>query len=157
SSTPTCECGATSRRSNNLFFSSYRFRQGALMSQSFFARPQRSRSQLQRAAFTLVELPAVSKRKRAAFTLVELLVVIAIIGILVALLWPAVQGAREAARRTQCQNNLKQQSLAILNYESSKKTFPPGVELDTNGNYFNGWTREIMSYCEDESLRAIYT
>lgn len=67
-----------------------------------------------------------SNAKRAGFTLVELLVVIAIIGILVGLLLPAVQAAREAARRMQCSNNLKQIMLATLNYESSHKKMPPG-------------------------------
>lgn len=65
-------------------------------------------------------------RRARGFTLIELLVVIAIIAILVALLLPAVQQAREAARRAQCKNNLKQLCLALHNYESSHRVFPPG-------------------------------
>ncbi|TWT77255.1 putative major pilin subunit [Posidoniimonas polymericola] len=64
--------------------------------------------------------------RRNGFTLVELLVVIAIIGILIALLLPAVQAAREAARRTQCVNNVKQMALGAINYESGQGRFPPG-------------------------------
>src|SRR3954447_14366560 len=67
---------------------------------------------------------------RVAFTLVELLVVIAIIGILVALLLPAIQAAREAARRAQCESNIHNAAIAVLNFESAKKILPNGMTFD---------------------------
>src|SRR5688572_18495143 len=70
------------------------------------------------------------QRRRIGFTLIELLVVIAIIAILIALLLPAVQQAREAARRTQCKNNLKQMGLALHNYHDAFNMFPPGHVYD---------------------------
>ncbi|MCI0639184.1 MAG: DUF1559 domain-containing protein, partial [Gemmataceae bacterium] len=90
------------------------------------------------------------------FTLVELLVVIAIIGILVALLLPAVQAAREAARRTQCIDNLKNLGLAVLNYNNVRKTFPPGKVVDTNNREFAGWGIEILPYIEESALHNRY-
>jgi prepilin-type N-terminal cleavage/methylation domain-containing protein/prepilin-type processing-associated H-X9-DG protein len=91
---------------------------------------------------------------RPAFTLVELLVVIAIIGVLVALLLPAVQSAREAARRSQCQNNLKQLSLAMLNYEDTFKTLPGGV--GRYGCCWGTWMVRVLPYLEQGALGNIY-
>ena len=107
---------------------------------------------------SIADSPALSPQPpvsslRAAFTLVELLVVIAIIGILVALLLPAIQAAREAARRTQCQNNLKNIALACLNYESSKKALPPSnlnvVGMQASGL---GWPVLVLPYIEESTV-----
>ena len=77
---------------------------------------------------------AISPRRRLAFTLVELLVVITIIGMLVALLLPAVQNARERGRQLSCLNNLKQLSLATVSHDSSKGQFPGYTQIIKRGN-----------------------
>jgi len=96
------------------------------------------------------------RRLVRGFTLVEILVVIAIIGILVALLLPAIQAAREAARRSQCQNNLKQSALALLNYQSAKKQFPPFCELPRTTTFqpFSAQAR-LLPYMEEETLARL--
>ena len=99
-------------------------------------------------------------RAGGAFTLVELLVVIAIIGILVAMLLPAVQAAREAARRSECKNNLKQLGLALLGYESNFGAFPPsgtwkaGIDIDlpNNPNVGYSWVVLILPQIEQMNL-----
>ena len=101
-------------------------------------------------------------RRRRGFTLVELLVVITIIGILIALLLPAVQAAREAARRMQCQNHLKQIALALLNYHSTHKIFPPSshwnradgasVMAYNHPKFSENWVILILPYLEQQPL-----
>lgn len=96
------------------------------------------------------------RRRFRGFTLIELLVVIAIIAVLIALLLPAVQSAREAARRIQCTNNLKQIGLALANYESSQGALPPTLVLarDGAGYWSNGWSAQarILPYLEQGSV-----
>jgi prepilin-type N-terminal cleavage/methylation domain-containing protein len=117
----------------------------------------------------------VNRKSLRGFTLVELLVVIAIIGILVALLLPAIQSAREAARRSQCSNNVRQNSLAALNFENTKKKLPsgslygvydfaggPGEPRKTlnspapdNGSWLDdhSWLGQIAPYIEEQAWR----
>ncbi|MEW4453022.1 DUF1559 domain-containing protein [Bremerella sp. JC817] len=91
-------------------------------------------------------------RENGGFTLVELLVVIAIIGILVGLLLPAVQMAREAARRMQCTNNLKQVVLAFHNYADSYHGFPNRQSFTTTPNTGHGWGLKLLPYVEQRAL-----
>ncbi|MDO5114216.1 MAG: DUF1559 domain-containing protein, partial [Planctomycetia bacterium] len=100
-------------------------------------------------------------KSKKGFTLVELLVVIAIIGMLVGLLLPAVQQAREAARRMQCNNNLRQMGLAALNLESSHKHYPPGgwkwsftgdPDAGFGEGQMGGWSYSLLPFLEQNTL-----
>jgi prepilin-type N-terminal cleavage/methylation domain-containing protein len=105
-----------------------------------------------------------SPRHGRGFTLVELLVVIAIIGVLVALLLPAVQAAREAARNTQCKNNVRQIGLACLNFESAQKAFPSGgwgwrwmgdPNAGVGPRQPGGWIYQVAPYIEQANITLI--
>lgn len=94
-------------------------------------------------------------RYRRGFTLVELLVVITIIGILIALLLPAVQAAREAARRSECLNNLKQMGLAIHNFSDRTKALPP-AQVDASCYYFGTVFLWILPYMEQQAVYDMF-
>ena len=103
-------------------------------------------------------MPQNQNTKLRGFTLVELLVVIAIIGILIGMLLPAVQAVREAARRTQCMNNLRQLALASLNFESAHMHFPPGVldeDDDLTEALRNGWV-DMLPFMEQNNIYDQY-
>ena len=115
------------------------------------------------------QIPILSRRRARGFTLIELLVVIAIIAILIALLLPAVQQAREAARRTQCKNNLKQMGLSLHNYMDTANRLPPagihnvGIYAGTfssradSTSYGPSWITLSLPYFEQANLYAQYS
>src|SRR5262249_22720191 len=107
----------------------------------------------------------VTAARRRAFTLVELLVVITIIGILISLLMPAVQSARESARRAPCSNNLQQTCFALQSYHTSMRIFPPSsvwktggkfdtsqVELKNNPNLYENWIILVLPFIDQQAL-----
>jgi len=99
-----------------------------------------------------------ARARRSGFTLIELLVVTAVIGILIALLLPAVQAAREAARRTQCLNNLRQMGIGLHNYHNNHKCFPPGGIEPRTWTFPEGrqiaWSAMLLPFVEQGPLWA---
>jgi prepilin-type N-terminal cleavage/methylation domain-containing protein/prepilin-type processing-associated H-X9-DG protein len=121
----------------------------------FAARPLRSAQQWNASSFCFSQLRPLSIAPRSrGFTLVELLVVIAIIGVLVGLLLPAVQSAREAARRVSCQNNIRQVGLAAMNYHDTRNRFPSGYTQDRINGSFQGHSvfYFLLPYMEENPL-----
>lgn len=111
-----------------------------------------------RMGWLMISSHAVDSRKRFGFTLIELLVVIAIIAILIALLLPAIQNAREAARRLQCRNNLKQLGIAMHNYHNTYNTFPPGFRFiaGSPSRVLGTAFFSLLPYLEQDNLRASF-
>ena len=112
----------------------------------------------------MVSSTAKADSDQAGFTLIELLVVMSIISILIGLLIPAVQAAREAARRTQCVNNLHQIGLAVLQHEVAKQYFPTGgwgwwwvgdPDRGTDENQPGGWIYNILPYIEQQAVHDL--
>jgi type II secretory pathway pseudopilin PulG len=97
-------------------------------------------------------MPAERPAGRRGFRLVELLVVVGIIGLLVALLLPAVRVAREPARRAQCLNNLRQIAIALHNYESECHCLPPAYTVDAAGKPLHSWRTLILPFIEQKAL-----
>lgn len=93
---------------------------------------------------------SIKLKLRTAFTLIELLVVMAVIGVLTGILLPAVQSARETARRLQCSNNLRNQALAVIQFEGARKQLPPGRVVTNNLDY--AWSFYVLPWLEQSSL-----
>jgi prepilin-type N-terminal cleavage/methylation domain-containing protein len=100
-------------------------------------------------------LRSAAERSRAGFSLVELLAVVAILGTLVSLSLPAIQSARESARRVVCGNHLRQMGIALLNYESARRAFPPGHDALSGRDH--AWSSFILPFIEEEKIAGRLT
>jgi type II secretory pathway pseudopilin PulG len=96
--------------------------------------------------------PPAQKPRKWSVTLVQLLVVVGVVGLLIAMLLPAVRGSREATRRGMCSNNLKQIGIALRNYEEAYGSFPPAYTVDADGKPLHSWRTLILPYMEQKPL-----